>query len=133
MCGLRQGEALALRWQDVDLEAGTLRVNRQLQRVRGGLAFSEPKNASRRTVGLSRKAVSAFKSLHTRQLEEKLGAQGPSYADGEAPRGHASIQLTLDRYSHWMPSMGKHTASAIDEALEDRDKALEDDGEALEE
>ena len=33
--------------------------------------------------------------------------------------GHASIQLTLDRYSHWMPSMGKHTASAMDEALAD--------------
>jgi len=32
--------------------------------------------------------------------------------------GHASVQLTLDRYSHWMPSMGKHTASAMDAALE---------------
>jgi hypothetical protein len=31
--------------------------------------------------------------------------------------GHASVQLTLDRYSHWMPSMGRHTASAMDEAL----------------
>jgi hypothetical protein len=29
----------------------------------------------------------------------------------------AAIQLTLDRYSHWMPSMGKHSASAMDEAL----------------
>jgi len=56
--GLRQGEALGLKWSDVDLEAGTLRVSRQLQRVRrdgdrsGRLEFSEPKNASRRTVGL---------------------------------------------------------------------------------
>ena len=32
--------------------------------------------------------------------------------------GHASVQLTLDRYSHWMPSMGKRTASAMDDALE---------------
>jgi integrase len=24
--------------------------------------------------------------------------------------GHASVQLTLDRYSHWMPSMGRNTA-----------------------
>jgi hypothetical protein len=32
---------------------------------------------------------------------------------------HASIQLTLDRYSHWMPTMGKHTASAMDEALDE--------------
>ena len=32
--------------------------------------------------------------------------------------GHASIQLTLDRYSHWMPSMGKNTASAMDGTLD---------------
>jgi hypothetical protein len=37
--------------------------------------------------------------------------------------GHSSIQLTLDRYSHWMPSMGKHAASAMDDALEDSDIA----------
>ena len=33
------------------------------------------------------------------------------------PLGHASVQLTLDRYSHWMPSMGRNTAEGIDEAL----------------
>jgi integrase len=31
--------------------------------------------------------------------------------------GHASIQLTLDRYSHWIPSMGRATAEGMDEAL----------------
>jgi hypothetical protein len=30
---------------------------------------------------------------------------------------HASIQLTLDRYSHWIPSMGRNTADSMDEAL----------------
>jgi integrase len=82
MCGLRQGEALALRWRDIDLEEGTLRVNLQLQRVRGGggLRFSEPKNASRRTVGLPQRAVSALKSHRKHQLEEKLAA-GPLYRD----------------------------------------------------
>ncbi len=75
MCGLRQGEALGLRWSDIDLDTGTLRVNRQLQRVRrdgdksGSLVFSEPKNASRRTVGLPQRAVGALKSHRKRQLE----------------------------------------------------------------
>ena len=32
--------------------------------------------------------------------------------------GHASVQLTLDRYSHWMPSMGRNTADNMDEALD---------------
>jgi len=31
--------------------------------------------------------------------------------------GHASVKMTLDRYSHWMPSMGRATAEAIDAAL----------------
>jgi integrase len=37
--------------------------------------------------------------------------------------GHASIELTLDRYSHWMPSMGKHTASAMDEVFDEAGRA----------
>jgi integrase len=53
-CGLRQGEILDLKWPDVDLGAKTLRVNRQLQRIRDcGLVFAEPKNAGRRTVPLT--------------------------------------------------------------------------------
>jgi len=82
MCGLRQGEALALCWQDIDLDGGTLRVRRQVQRVRGGggLRFSEPKNASRRTVGLPQRAMSALQRHRKRQLEEKLAA-GPLYRD----------------------------------------------------
>ena len=31
--------------------------------------------------------------------------------------GHASITITLDRYSHWIPSMGRHAAEGMDKAL----------------
>lgn len=31
--------------------------------------------------------------------------------------GHTSIQLTLDRYPHWIPSMGRHAADGMDQAL----------------
>ena len=54
----------------------------------------------------------------------------PKYV--QHPLGHVSIQLTLDRYSHWMPTMGKHTASAMDEALEGYDEAPESSEDALE-
>ncbi len=46
--------------------------------------------------------------------------------------GHASIQLTLDRYSHWMPSMGKYTASAMDDALEGNEDETDGEEDALE-
>jgi integrase len=31
--------------------------------------------------------------------------------------GYASITMTLERYSHWIPSMGRHAADGMDEAL----------------
>ena len=71
-CGIRMGEALGLKWSDVDFEAGTIRVHCQLQRMRncGGLVFSEPKNASRRTVDLPQRAVEALRRHRERQAEE---------------------------------------------------------------
>jgi integrase len=59
MCGIRRGELVALKWSDIDLDARTLRINRQLQRMRdgGGLYFSQPKNASRRTIKLPERAL----------------------------------------------------------------------------
>jgi integrase len=53
-CGLRQGEALGLRWQYTDLNAGELRVWYQLQRLPngGGLVFREIKERRRKTVKL---------------------------------------------------------------------------------
>jgi integrase len=43
--GLRQGEALGLGWQDVNLDEGLIWINRALQRVKGkGLVFVEPKS-----------------------------------------------------------------------------------------
>lgn len=59
--GMRQGELLALRWRDVDLEAGTVQVRATLQRTRDGFTFSEPKTArSRRQVALTDAAVAAY-------------------------------------------------------------------------
>ena len=41
--GLRRGELLGLRWQDADLDVGTLEVVQTLQRVGGALRFVRPK------------------------------------------------------------------------------------------
>jgi len=48
-----------------------------------------------------------------------LLARGTHLTYVQKSLGHASVQLTLDRYSHWMPSMGRNTADGIDEALGD--------------
>src|SRR5919199_1128267 len=67
--GLRPGEMLALRWSDVDLEAGTLRVNRTLS----GGEFTAPKTPrSRRKIELSNTTRAALRAHRKRQLEERM-------------------------------------------------------------
>jgi integrase len=67
--GLRQGELLGLKWDDIDLEAGTLQVRRTLTTAKGGPVLSPPKTkGSRRTVKLSQTALDALRSHLERQL-----------------------------------------------------------------
>jgi integrase len=69
--GLRQGELLALRWEDLDLEARTLQVRRTVTKDGGKLSIGPTKTAqSRRTVKLTGDATDALRRHLTRQLEE---------------------------------------------------------------
>ena len=80
--GMRQGELLGLRWDDVDLDSGRLHVRRELQRQReAGLVFVEPKTGrSRWTILLSRRAISALRE-HRRRQSEVLLLVGPEWKD----------------------------------------------------
>jgi integrase len=76
-CGLRQGELLGLRWEDVDLEAGTLHVRRTLNLAKDGPKFTAPKTAkSRRQIRLTAGAVAALRRHHDRQFEESTRLTG---------------------------------------------------------
>jgi len=70
--GLRQGELFGLMRRDLDLEARTLRVERQLQRMRdgSGLQFSEPKHGSKREMKLPSRVVDALGEHLERQAHE---------------------------------------------------------------
>jgi len=71
--GLRLGEMLGLRWIDVDLENGSLRVHQALQRVGKKLRFVEPKSdRSRRSVALPSFASEALKRQQEHQRGERL-------------------------------------------------------------
>jgi integrase len=75
-CGLRMGEILGLRWQEIDLENGRMAVSQALQRQKGrGLVLAETKtDRSRRTIGLPAPLVTALRAHHVRQLQERLAA-----------------------------------------------------------
>ncbi len=73
--GLRRGEVLGLRWQDIDLDARILRVEVALQALGGKLELTPPKtDSSRRTVNLPATLVPMLRAHHARQLEERLQA-----------------------------------------------------------
>jgi integrase len=72
--GLREGELLGLRWEDVDLDTGKLAVKRLLTRTSDGLSFTTPKRGKARSVRLTGHTVAALKNHRKRQLEERLAA-----------------------------------------------------------
>lgn len=79
--GLRQGEALALRWSDVDLDSppdGELTVRGTLKRRTGhGLYVDQPKTAAgQRTIPLGAELAAALAAHRKAQLEERLAAGG---------------------------------------------------------
>ena len=81
--GLRQSEALGLRWDDVDLSVGTVAVRRVLQRYGGAFHLDEPKtDRSRRTVPLPAPLVAALGDHRARQIAERLRA-GPAWRGGD--------------------------------------------------
>ncbi len=79
-CGLRQGEILGLRWDDLDLETATLQVRRTLSEARAGRRVEPPKNGKGRSIRLTPQAVESQKAHPARQLDEIDGA-GDAYRD----------------------------------------------------
>jgi integrase len=72
--GMRRGEALALRWSDVDLERAVVRVERSLEHTKsGGLRFKTPKTKhGYRTITLPQSIVLELRKLRREQAEERL-------------------------------------------------------------
>ena len=74
LSGARRGELLALRWCDLDVDKGSMRIERSLEQTRaGGLRFKEPKTPdSVRVISLPAGAVEALKAHRVRQLEQRM-------------------------------------------------------------
>lgn len=76
--GLRRGEVLGLRWQDLDLGVGTISVRRSLG-AKAGIGNTKTRSSVRQVV-LSPMLIEALKTHRARQAEERLKC-GPHYRD----------------------------------------------------
>ncbi len=176
--GMRRGELLALKWQDINFSTGTLQVRRILTRFpEKGFVEAEPKTQkSRRNVVIAAFALDALRKHRTRQLETKLKA-GSSWqehdyvfctsvgthlnpskdvldelkkllnqaglpdirfhdlrhsaatlllSEGVHPKvvqemlGHSTISMTMDVYSHVLPSMQQDAVNRLNTVLGNR-------------
>jgi integrase len=73
--GLRRGEALGVGWSQVDLEAGTLKIRQQLQRVGGELRLGDVKTrGSGQVVPLPEICVRALRRRRAEQATDRLAA-----------------------------------------------------------
>jgi len=177
--GMRRGELLALKWQDIDLEKRILQIRRILTRIPSklpgkGFEETEPKtDKGRRSIVLPLFTVEVLKQHRLRQLEEKLKA-GPTWNDHDYvfctsigthlnptrdaldvlksllkkaglpnirfhdlrhssatmllsmqvhPKivqeilGHSQINITMDIYSHVLPTMQEEAMGKVNEVL----------------
>jgi integrase len=77
--GMREGELLGLRWQDVDFENAMCYVRMNVQEAARGFVLAETKTTySRRSIKLSKLSVGALRRHKARQDEER-GALGAAW------------------------------------------------------
>ena len=104
--GLRRGELLALRWQDIDMAAGTLSVRQSLAYTKElGIFFKTPKNKkSRRTIDISDEVMAVLRQHRKAQFESKL-ALGNQYEDNDLVFcQHNGKPMHPDTVSSWFPA-----------------------------
>ncbi len=81
--GMRPGEALGLKWGDVDFEGKRITINRTLMRTQGGgWKLEEPKTSrSRRTIPIPSTVMKDLEEHKKAQAAEKLRAKPGKYTD----------------------------------------------------
>jgi integrase len=125
--GMRRGEMLALRWQDIDLQAAVLRVERSLeQTTEFGLVFKAPKTKhGRRTITLPASTVAELREHWIRQQEAwlaaGLGRMNDALVFGEPDGSPRSPNALTKEWSKAMDAIGidatlhsmRHTHASI--------------------
>ncbi|MFE0035786.1 tyrosine-type recombinase/integrase [Streptomyces sp. NPDC059015] len=81
--GLRKGELLGLRWEDLDLDRGTAAVRRTLQRTSNAGLHTLPTKtrASERRIALPARCLHSLKHHHQQQQQREREAAGTTWQD----------------------------------------------------
>lgn len=116
--GMRRGEVAGLRWTEVDLDAGTVAVERSTTQLGKERVTTTPKNHERRTIAIDDQTVAALRAWKVQQGAERL-AFGPAYADVEG------LTFTWEDGRPMMPDYITKTFSKIQSTIAARLVKLE--------
>lgn len=95
--GLRKGEAIGLKWADIDLETGVMTIQRRIARLRGSVDIDTPKSkAGLRVVQLPSKALEKLKAWKVQQQVQK--AVSTNWVEGDWVFTHSSGKWVEPRW-----------------------------------
>jgi len=107
ICGLRQGEAIGLCWQDLDLVTGKLEVHNQIQIIEGRQEFTELKTErSKRTVMLTESTLKALVE-HQKIVERMRQGCLDNWQDWDLvfPRENGTPRSSQTDYDEWQKAL----------------------------
>ena len=120
--GPRRGEALRLRWSDVDLDTGRAQINQTVIAIGWNVHVGQPKTqAGRRPIALDPATIEVLRKhrrtipLHgLRHTWATLALQMDVHPRVVQERlGHSNIAITLQTYSHVLPIMHDSAAATV--------------------
>lgn len=105
VAGLRRGELLGLRWSDLDLETGRLRVAQQLMVERGRARLKPVPERDRRTIPLTPSLVRMLLEHRHRQDDERVVSGAAPDDDDLVFRAPGGGWLTPERFARVMSDL----------------------------
>lgn len=126
--GMRRGELMGLKWSNIDLEQGTIRICANLLRdhITGELYIDTPKTKkSIREIGIPSEAITLLRQLKISQTEQRLKSYGYFVDKGwvfASPSGDPMHPESITNYCaklskrigfHVTPHMFRHTQATL--------------------
>ena len=115
MLGARRGEVVALQWEDLDLDAGVIRLDENYVRTSGGMLLKDTKSHQMRRVSIDAATIELLRA-HRRESAARLALLGleltdrtwvfSAVADMSRPRDPASLTR---RYGRLVARLGIDT------------------------
>ena len=117
LTGMRQSELIGLSWDRVDMEKGTILIDRQLQRLDRQYKFTPPKHNKTRTISIGQTGIDLLREVRQQQLENRMRA-------GSAWSNPDDLVFTNQIGKNFVHSTVQHNFDRIAKAIDRPDATM---------